>query len=146
MKLGFRAIALGLLTAGALLAPATLVMAQPRRVIRPVVPASSTVRTLGTVDPAEPIDIVVTNRTTVPLGVGFAGGANLEVVPGDEAKLTFDATPVNLFIYSLGQNTSLRYRTTVEDNTITAEVRSITSVAPGDASLNVDGAGTVYIY
>lgn len=146
MGLGFRAIALGLLTFGALGALAPSVTAQPRRVIRPVVPASSTVRTLGTLDPAESIDIVVTNLTTEPLGVGFAGGANLEVAPGDEAKLTFASAPVNLFIYSLGQNTSLRYRTTVEDNTITAEVITITSVAPGDASLNVDGAGTVYIY
>ncbi|PSN15530.1 hypothetical protein C7293_06755 [filamentous cyanobacterium CCT1] len=141
----YRAIVLGLLTSGAVLWP-SLAMAQPRILSRPVVPASSSVRTVGEVDPAEPIEIVVTNSTTVPLGVGFAGGANLEIAPGDEAKLTFAAAPVNLFIYPLAQETSLRNRVAIEDNTISAEVQSITSVAPGDASLNVDGAGTVYIY
>lgn len=145
MTLGIRAIALGLLTGGVVLWPA-LVMAQPRILVRPVVPASSSVRTVGEVDPAEPIAIVVTNSTTVPLGVGFAGGANLEVDPGEDAKLTFAAAPVNLFIYPLAQETSIRNRVVIEANTISAEVRSITSVAPGDASLNVDGAGSVYIY
>jgi hypothetical protein len=32
------------------------------------------------------------------------------------------------------------------DNTITADIMPLTSVAPGDISLNIDGAGLVYIY
>ncbi|NJL48520.1 MAG: hypothetical protein HC929_14875 [Leptolyngbyaceae cyanobacterium SM2_5_2] len=146
MRLNLRTALVSALTLGVVVWPAHLAMAQTRPRIRPVVPASSTVRTIGEVDPTAQIDIVVTNSLSVPLGVGFAGGANLEVVPGETDKVSFTTVPVNLFLYPLVSEVSTRSNVTIEDNTINVEVVRIDSLAPGDASLNVDGAGTVYIY
>ncbi len=147
MPLNLRFALVGVLSCGAMLWHTDLATAQIRPVLRrPVVPATSAVRTVGEVDPAAPIDIVVTNSLAVPLGIGFAGGANVEVAPADTTKVSFATVPINLFLYPLAQDASIRSRVAIADNTITVEVVPITSVAPGDASLNVDGAGTVYIY
>jgi len=146
MRLSFRTALVSALTLGAVVLPAHLALAQSGIRIRPVVPASSTVRTVGEVDPTAQIDIVITNSLSVPLGVGFAGGANLEVASSETDKVSFTTVPVNLFLYPLASEVSTRSNVTIEDNTINVEVVRIDSVAPGDASINVDGAGTVYIY
>ena len=146
MRLDLRLALLGILSGGALLWPTDRVTAQTWPIFRPVVPASSTVRTVGAVDPAEPIDLLVTNSLAVPLGVGFSGGANLEVAPGDTAKVSFAAAPINLFVYPLASDVSLRSVVAIDGNTINAQIIPRTSDAPGDATLNVDGDGTVYIY
>lgn len=88
---------------------------------------------------------MVTNSLEVSLGIGFSGGANLEVEPCDSAKVSFAAPPVNLFLYPLASSISTRSRVAIDENTISVEVVGITSVAPSDATLNVDGAGTVYV-
>ncbi len=147
MRFNTRLALCSVLSGGILMGGAAIAIAQTRPTIfRPVVPRSSTVRTLGEVDPTVQIDIVVTNSLEVPLGIGFSGGANLEVEPGDSAKVSFAAPPVNLFLYPLAATLSTRSRVAIDENTINVEVISITSVAPGDATLNVDGAGTVYVY
>lgn len=146
MRSTLRFALLGVISCGAMLWHADLATAQVRVIIRPIVPAATTVRIVGEVDPTEPIDIVITNVLAVPLGIGFAGGANVEVAPDETAKLTFTTVPVNLFVYPLASGMSIRSRVTIEDNTISASVLPLTSVAPGDVTLNVDGSGTVYVY
>jgi hypothetical protein len=141
-----RLILIGLLAFVALVWPGDRATAQVRSIFRPRVPDTSTVRTVGQVDPAEPIEIVINNVLTGPLGIGFAGGANVEVAPGESAKLVFTTVPVNLFVYPLGQEASVRSQIDIDGNTITADIMPLTSVAPGDISLNIDGAGLVYIY
>ena len=61
MRLDLRLALLGILSGGALLWPTDRVTAQTWPIFRPVVPASSTVRTVGAVDPTEPIDILFIN-------------------------------------------------------------------------------------
>ncbi len=137
---------MGLLAWGAMIWPVAPAAAQVRSIFRPRVPETSIVRVVGQVDPAEPIEIVINNVLAVPLGIGFAGGANVEVAPGEAAKLVFTTVPVNLFIYPLGQGVSVRSQIDITDNTITADLVPLTSVAPGDIALNIDGAGMVYLY
>lgn len=147
MRFNTRLALFSVLACGILVGGAAIAIAQTRPTIfRPVVPRSSNVRTVGAVDPVEQIDIVVTNSLEVALGIGFSGGANLEVAPGDSAKVSFAAPPVNLFLYPLAATLSTRSRIAIDENTINVEVISVTSVAPGDVSLNVDGVGTVYVY
>ncbi|MGF1570948.1 MAG: hypothetical protein ACFCVD_23215 [Nodosilinea sp.] len=144
----FRHIAIGTLALGMIALATSEANAQVRRTPRPTVPVSSDIRTIGEVDPATPIDIVVKNSLTVPLGIGFSGGANVELDPGEEVTVAFAAVPINLFLYPLVTEVTLSsaYTTTIDENTITVEVVEGDDVAPGDLSINIDLGGAVYVY
>lgn len=112
-------------------------------------------RIVGQVDPAESIDVMVKNSTAAVLYVGFSGGSHIRLEPIDETTVSFDAAPVNLFIYTFGGHLSIEYSTTIAANTIQVEVIPKNSPmpvpvgmppVPGDNALNVNPSGTVYIY
>lgn len=134
---------------GSLLLTSQIAEAQTRpipRIPRNSLPASSLPNTVGQIDPAEPIDIVVTNGLTGALRLGFSGGPNVELDPGEAVVVSFPIVPVNLFLYPAGQEISTQQNIMIDENTIMVEVVETEDVAPGDGSINIDRAGHVYIF
>ncbi len=137
----FWRLLLGLLASSIIALDIGVVDAQVQPVLgQPTIPASSKVRTVGLVDLADPIEVIVVNNLSSALGIGFSGGPKITVKPGDEDLLTFpsESAPFNLFVYSLGRKQSIKYNVTLTDNTITLEAVAIDDVGQGDKSLNVD--------
>jgi hypothetical protein len=145
MRSPFRFALISLATAGIFLLPATLTEAQTR-LPRRSVPASSLPNTVGRIDPAEAVDIVVTNSLSGDLGIGFSGGPNVELDPGEEVTVSFASVPLSLFIYPFDRDVSIQQSIGIEENTIFVEVLEIDDAAPGDLSINVDRGGNVYIF
>jgi|GEM_PF-2830545 len=115
-------------------------------VLGSAISVSLAVNTVGQINPATPIELFVMNSHDEPIGVGFSGGANVTLDPGEEVSLTFPVAPVNLFLYPFDPEVSIQGLTTVEGNTISVEVIKIDDVAPGDISVNVDLEGAVYLF
>jgi len=122
----------------------SLVIAQTKPVPQPTV-QSPGVKAVGKVNPTNAIDVVVTNNTSVTQSVGFSGGANVKIEPGEKTKLSFASAPINLFIYPFGQTISTKYNVTLSENTVNVQVAPLNSVTPGDNALNISRSGVVYI-
>jgi hypothetical protein len=145
MKSLFRFALITLTTMGALLLPVTLAEAQLRSPRRSVTP-SSLPNTVGQIDPAETVEIIVTNSLPGDLGIGFSGGPNVELDPGEEVTVSFATVPLSLFIYPFDREVSIQQTIGIEENTIFVEILDTNDVAPGDLSINVDRGGSVYIF
>ncbi len=107
--------------------------------------APPSVKMIGQVSPNSAVDMVVTNDTSTTLGVGFSGGANVKIEPGEKATVSFVATPANLFIYPSRQSVGTKYNVTLSGNTMNVQVIPMKTVASGDSALNVSRAGMIYV-
>lgn len=145
MKSLLRFALIALTATGGFLLPITSTEAQirlPRRTVTP----SSLPNTVGQIDPAETVEIIVTNSLPGDLGIGFSGGPNVELNPGEEVTVSFASVPLSLFIYPFDREISIQQSIGIEENTIFVEVLEIDDAAPGDLSINVDRGGNVYIF
>lgn len=121
-------------------------LSQLPRVPSSSISAPSIINSVGQVSPAAPIEIVVMNSHDSPIGIGFSGGANVTLDPGEEVSLSFPIAPVNLFLYPFDPGISIQGLTAIDGNTISVEVIAVDEIAPGDISVNVDLAGNVYFF
>lgn len=135
----------GVLSVSAIVLSANLAVTQTTPTIRQIT-QNINVKTVGKVDPSQTIDVIITNNTSATLAAGFSGGSKVKIDPKDKTTVSFTDVPVNLFIYSFGENVNTKYNTKISGNTITVEVVAIDRTTVGDNSLNVYRSGAVYIY
>ena len=135
----------GVLSVSAIVLSTNLAVTQTTPTIRQIT-QNTNVKTVGKVDPSQDIDVIITNNTSTTLAPGFSGGSKVKIEPKDKTTVSFTDVPVNLFIYSFGENVNTKYNTTISGNTITVEVVAIDRTTVGDNSLNVYRSGAVYIY
>lgn len=135
----------GLALCSTVLPYATMVVAQVEPVRQGLGQAPPSVRMIGQVNPSSTVDVVVTNDTSATLGVGFSGGANVKIEPGEKATVSFAVAPANLFIYPFRQSAGTKYNVTLSGNTMNVQVTPMKTVASGDSALNVSRSGMVYV-
>lgn len=108
--------------------------------------SGSTVAPIGQINPNESVTMTIVNGTSFPLFAGISGGTRVELEQGDSTNFTFDATPINVFVYPAGQGASLKYSTTIRDNTITVQVTQVAGDTPGDGTINIRPSGSIYVF
>lgn len=135
----------GVLSVSAIVLSANLAVTQTTPTLRQITQNTS-VKNVGKVDPSQTIDVIITNNTSTTLAAGFSGGSKVKIEPKNKTTVSFTDVPVNLFIYSFGENVNTKYNTTISGNSINVEVVAIDRTTVGDNSLNVYRSGAVYIY
>lgn len=100
----------------------------------------------NSIDPYEPVEIIVINNTSLELFAGISGGTRVELPSQETIIVHFDATPINVFIYPASPGSTLKFNTNFEDNVVTVEVTQIEDVAPGYRAITIEPSGNAYIF
>ncbi len=140
---------LGVVSLSAALLPGQMKIASAGSISAPaqaIAQTNSLVGRVGQVDAAKPVKMTVTNKTSIPLYAAISGGSSVDLAQQGSTTFTFNSTPINVFVYPVTGEASLKFNTSVQGNVVTVEVTQINSDTPGDGAINIRHSGVVYVY